>query len=213
MSDAPNIISMTQARRVGLASYFTGKPCKRGHVTMRYISDRSCVICRALTARAWQRQNRESENERMRRQRAANPAASRAATAKWRADNPEIFRKSYSAFRKNNLLKCRAAVARWANLNRQQIRAIAHARRCRQLAAPGRFTAQDIVRIKRQQHSRCAYCRYQLIGTNFHIDHIQPLACGGTNWPRNLQLLCQHCNASKWCLDPIVFARRQGFLL
>jgi hypothetical protein len=30
-----------------LKTYRTGKPCKHGHVAERYVSDRSCVICRA----------------------------------------------------------------------------------------------------------------------------------------------------------------------
>ena len=30
-----------------------------------------------------------------------------------------------------------------------------------------------------------------------HIDHIHPIAAGGTNAPDNLQLLCARCNSRK----------------
>jgi len=33
---------------------------------------------------------------------------------------------------------------------------------------------------------------------NFHIDHIRPVSKGGTNDYCNLQILCEHCNHSKY---------------
>lgn len=35
-----------------------------------------------------------------------------------------------------------------------------------------------------------------------HLDHIIPLARGGTNWPWNLQFLCAHDNVVKWAKLP-----------
>lgn len=39
------LISRVEAARIGLNRYFTGKPCCRGHVCERYVSDNKCVIC------------------------------------------------------------------------------------------------------------------------------------------------------------------------
>jgi len=40
------IITRKEAREKGLKRYFTGKPCKRGHVAERYVShNRPCVVC------------------------------------------------------------------------------------------------------------------------------------------------------------------------
>ena len=45
------------------------------------------------------------------------------------------------------------------------------------------------------------------------IDHIVPLAKGGSDGPENIQLLCAHCNRRKSAKDPIVFMQENGFLL
>lgn len=47
-----------------------------------------------------------------------------------------------------------------------------------------------------EQDGKCAYCKCELNG-KFHIDHIQPLARGGTNYPDNLACSCAECNLSK----------------
>lgn len=62
-----------------------------------------------------------------------------------------------------------------------------------------------IRRIRKLQGNRCAEptCRESFADMQAHIDHIVPLAKGGSNWPRNLQLLCGSCNDSKGARDPI----------
>ena len=39
------IITRSEAIQQGLKHYFTGKPCKRGHVTTRKVSDKACRDC------------------------------------------------------------------------------------------------------------------------------------------------------------------------
>jgi len=43
----------------------------------------------------------------------------------------------------------------------------------------------------------CVSCNKKLTLKSIHIDHIIPLACGGTNEPENLQILCKKCHFSK----------------
>ena len=40
------------------ARYFTGKPCKRGHIAERYTSTRTCVMCAAERCLEWQSANK-----------------------------------------------------------------------------------------------------------------------------------------------------------
>jgi 5-methylcytosine-specific restriction endonuclease McrA len=83
------------------------------------------------------------------------------------------------------------------------------------MAASGKHTAEDIAAILKAQNYKCAYCRVKLRlkSRQTHIDHIMPLSRGGSNDKKNLQALCQHCNASKNARDPIDYAQAIGLLV
>jgi hypothetical protein len=49
------IISIEQAKVGGLVYYFTGKPCKYGHIDKRTISRRMCMECIRIRSREWNR--------------------------------------------------------------------------------------------------------------------------------------------------------------
>lgn len=40
-----NVISRNDARSAGLPHYFTGKPCKRGHIDVRRVANHGCLSC------------------------------------------------------------------------------------------------------------------------------------------------------------------------
>lgn len=86
-----------------------------------------------------------------------------------------------------------------------------HRRRLR-AKVEGKHTAAEVAEIILLQKGKCAYCR-KLVGDKPHIDHIVPIAKGGTNDRRNLQLTCARCNQTKNRTDPIVFAQRLGLLI
>ena len=50
-----------------------------------------------------------------------------------------------------------------------------------------------------RQGGRCAVCGGVVLrqGRQAHVDHIVPLAAGGSGRFRNLQLLCRTCNQRK----------------
>lgn len=56
------------------ARYFTGKPCKRGHVAERYTCSCKCVECRKEDKRKW---------------RSRNPTKDIAKCRKWQISNPD----------------------------------------------------------------------------------------------------------------------------
>ena len=39
------IVTLAEARAAGLKRYFTGKPCSRGHVVERQVSNQGCLQC------------------------------------------------------------------------------------------------------------------------------------------------------------------------
>jgi 5-methylcytosine-specific restriction protein A len=50
--------------------------------------------------------------------------------------------------------------------------------------------------LRKQRHT-CQLCGVNSIVSTIEIDHIIPIALGGTNRFENLQLLCRRCNRSK----------------
>src|SRR6478609_3650809 len=89
LSSGPPQISRVEARTRGLSFYFTGVPCKRGHVAQRWVTGRHCTACKKSP------EGREVNLQQMRRwyagltdeeRRAYNNRKSR----NWRANHPRI---------------------------------------------------------------------------------------------------------------------------
>jgi hypothetical protein len=60
------------------------------------------------------------------------------------------------------------------------------------------ITAKQRNRIFERCEGKCAYCTGQLLYNDpWHIDHIVPLAKGGSNEESNLTLACARCNVKK----------------
>jgi hypothetical protein len=77
---SPDITSLTSARAAGRTFYFTGKPCKRGHVAERYSHNGSCVVCTRLRGAQWKKtaKGRKSRNEWQNKRRAEQAAKNQA---------------------------------------------------------------------------------------------------------------------------------------
>lgn len=58
------IISREEAIRKGLTAYFTGKPCKHGHISERLVADWKCKECKYNIVKRWRRENPNYEKDR-----------------------------------------------------------------------------------------------------------------------------------------------------
>lgn len=65
--------------------YFTGKPCKHGHIAPRYKRNGSCSACQ----RMYSEQNREGAAQRSRHSYAKNAKKVRERVAEWARNNPD----------------------------------------------------------------------------------------------------------------------------
>lgn len=131
--------------------------------------------------------------------------------AKRYAENKEEILKSQARRRSENKASISESNAQYRAKNGMKFRAYMAARRARKRNAGGSYTDKDVERMKYLQKSKCANCKC-LLG-EFHVDHINPLALGGTNDPANLQLLCPSCNRRKHAKPPEQFAREEGRLI
>jgi 5-methylcytosine-specific restriction endonuclease McrA len=224
LAEQAAIVTRKQAKASGLKYYFTGKPCKHGHIAKRNTIDGGCYDCCLKQSRAWKARNQErvikyatdwakanpeKVKERDRRRYAKNPKAWQAKVARWVLANKEQFLAARRAWCSRNKPKLRAVQRKIYWKNPAKYAAKSHIRR-----ANGRFTSLDIMRIRRLQKDRCAmpFCRKNLCGKG-QIDHIKAVASGGSNEPKNLQLLCTACNARKSAKDQIDFLQGFGLLL
>jgi len=186
-----------EAVALGAKRYFTGKPCKHGHVVPRTVRAH-CTECLkgwrpaddAERNRKWREANPDRVKENNRRNYEKNAEAYRAYARQWKRDNPTAYRE-------------------WCRANPDILAAVRYRRKVRVAEHPP-ISAQDIADIRAMQGNRCAECRRKVKLT---IDHIIPVSKGGTGDRRNIQLLCGSCNSSKKDADPLVFSRRKGRLL
>ncbi|QJB21871.1 endonuclease VII [Xanthomonas phage FoX2] len=190
-----DVISRAEAKAQGLKRYFTGKPCKRGHVVERLVSG-DCVECiRARTA-AWYAANPERARANTAAWRAANTERHRAYAAAWRADNPERERASNAAWRAANPERKRAAVEAWTKANPDKATARWAARRARKAAAmPADWS--DFDQFVMEEAGAARRRREAMTGYAWHIDHMVPLNQGGLHAWNNIQVIPASMNLAK----------------
>lgn len=191
------IILRKDALAIGRVRYFSGKPCKYGHISEHWSRDGRCVEC----LKVFQTEQKDEYLARHKRWRDKNESKVKAWNNRWRAENPE----------KVTVLAARRRVSHRAIINKQKIASEAR-RRANKLASGGSYTVLQIDNLFRMQRGKCANC-FCSIKSGWHNDHIVPLSKGGGNDIRNIQLLCQPCNNKKYNKDPIVWAQKNGRLL
>ncbi len=146
----------------------------------------------------------------------ANKEAKLRKSKDWYAENSDRKTETQSAWRQENKEKDRASHRQWRLDNVDATVAMMANRRARKAEAGGTYNANDVQNLLRLQKGKCAACCVKLILAGkgrFHVDHIMPIALGGSNWPHNLQLLCPTCNFKKHAKDPFDWAKQNGRLL
>lgn len=92
-------ITARQAFDAGLTRYFTGDPCKFGHVAERMVSNGSCVEC----LRARRAKTRKSNYAATKAWRAANPGARAEEARRYREKHPDVVAAIQKRHREKNI--------------------------------------------------------------------------------------------------------------
>lgn len=97
-----NKITRKEATAAGMKRYYTGKPCKHGHVSERQTSNGTCVECASSKKSEYYKTNQSKRQEHNSRYYKKNEEAIRQVNAEWRNDNPERMAKIRSDYYQKN---------------------------------------------------------------------------------------------------------------
>lgn len=143
---------------------------------------------------------------------AANRVRLNAKNAAWKAANHDKVRASKAAYQVANRKKVNAQINAWREANPEAMRVIYQNYRARKRANGGTLSKGLSAKLFKLQRGKCPCCKRPL-GGDFHLDHIIPIAKGGSNNDDNIQLLRATCNHQKHAKHPIDFMQSKGFLL
>lgn len=168
------------AKEAGLMTYFTGKPCKYGHIEKRRVSNGACVVCEAAKHKKWVEQNPEKMSEASKKSYAKHADKKRLYAKNYRAANPEKIKEINKKSMQNRKPQRAAA---------QMLR---HAKKLQ--ATPKWLCSEEIEWIKEY------YVAARQSGVTLSVDHIVPLqsekVCG-LHVPWNLCLRTKSDNSRK----------------
>jgi 5-methylcytosine-specific restriction endonuclease McrA len=166
------LISLKNSIEKGDKFYFTGKPCKAGHIELRYVSSRQCSVCIKLAT-----DKRYATNpDYMKDWHKANRERCLAYLQKWRKRNPDYNKKCVEANPEKYLALKRRHSAKRRRTVEQQILAMS-----------------DLELLELS----ILYDEAALLGPDWHVDHIIPLSKGGEHRPYNMQLVRSDYNQRK----------------
>ena len=193
-------LSRRQAKACGATYYFTGKPCKHGHIALRQTSKGVCEECHRLhrTSAHAHARTRAWYAERMK-------------DPEFRAAKCRESRKHYHEVMKHDpekMARRYAQIAEYAKNNRETVNRAGRAHRKRN---PGYDRPYVVARRANIKHSELTEAQqlqvkaiYELrkkltevTGIEHHVDHHQPLSKGGTHEPSNLWVIPWNENLSK----------------
>lgn len=174
------------AKASGLKWYFTGKPCSRGHVSERLVSNCCCKLCalgrfkkfyqdnkeRMLNrTRDWRSSKGAALNEKRRENRAINCLSFREKSRALYAKDPERAKQQASSFRKRNPEKVREMQRSWKSRNRAKATALQTLRDAAKSKATPAWASKEAIEKIYAEAARIT----RETGIEHQVDHIIPI--------------------------------------
>lgn len=210
------IVKRKDTRSSGDTLYFSGNPCKNGHLDQRWTCSARCKECQKISTKRHIFENKEKYSalatERSKLAWAENKEELSAKHREWRIRNLEKRRIDHANWIENNKERAREIRLNWFHNGNGDYSKYNSERRAKKRNADGHYNSSDVKAMLERQKWKCADCKKSL-KDGYHVDHIMPLALGGSNWPSNLQCLCPTCNVRKGPKHPVDWARINGRLV
>jgi len=97
-----NVISRKQAKEQGLTRYFTGDPCKHGHIAERMVSNHTCVICVEVNKRRYRAKHPERGKNYSKQYNSDHKEQIIAYGKRYRAQNAEVLKQRWKTWYEAN---------------------------------------------------------------------------------------------------------------
>lgn len=186
-----DVIRAKDAKAAGLTRYFTGKPCAKGHVAERMISNRRCIVCLKELSATYVEYRREQVRKWAKR----HPERKKASDARYQQMNFERLSKYWREYTKANAERVRERMRRYRAENPEKM-----AERHMKRSASMRSAVVALTQAERDRVAEMYRLRNRLTGTTgvpHHVDHIVPISKGGKHHPDNLRVVPAAANCRK----------------
>lgn len=187
------------------------KPCIKCGAVDRNKSGK-CKPCIAWRGRKYRISNQEIILERKRKYYEANRKAVLERQKKYQQANCEKVAEYQRLYREANHDKAVNYQREYHKANPEKSKIGRRNRRAKIKGNGGKLSPNILQTLMALQKGKCACCSKPL-KDGHHLDHIMPLALGGTNTDDNVQLLTPACNLRKGAKHPDDWARSNGRLL
>jgi hypothetical protein len=168
----------------GDTQYFSGLPCKHGHIAARRAKTGECLDCRYIALTKWRKENPHQVKKHNDTQYVSHSESLKARSRKFYIQNVEVLREKSKVYQKKNLHKFAANNAKRDAAKLQR--------------TPAWLTEDD--KWVMAQAYELAVLREKIVGGKWHVDHIIPLQgkiVSGLHMPTNLQVIPAKLNRSK----------------
>lgn len=213
-----DIISRQDAKLQGLTRYFTGKPCKHGHVAERDVNNSGCAECDRLrwvgkrrkyiakhpekVKASKKRYYEKHKDSILEKQRAYKERTTDARKAYFKSYNDKRRDKKLAdaaLYRAKNAERINAFLREYTKQNRDKYNAYSKLRKAAQAhRTPSWLTTDDLWLM--EEIYTLATLRTSVTGLLWHVDHVVPLRgrlVSGLHVPTNLQVITQAENLRK----------------
>lgn len=186
-----------EAKLLNRVKYFTGIPCKHGHISERLTSNGVCLTCVSVTRKEKDAKYREKNLEKIRvydrnrPARAKNPKLVKAAKKRFYAKHKETILSTHKEYRAINADRISLYFKEYKATNKAKVNAVNAKRRAAKLQrTPAWLTKIDYERISSEY--KLAELLTKLTCETWHVDHRIPLQgknVSGLHVPSNLRVI------------------------
>lgn len=180
--------------------------------SVEFYKSGGCIPCAKKRTATWVKNNKEKAAAYQKEYAEKKRDALKQYAAEYYLENAERKKEAARKWLSENREKANATKSKYRKANPNSHRAEKHNRMARIANNGGRLSVGLGAKLFRLQRGKCACCGLPL-GDDYHLDHIMPLALGGSNTDDNIQLLRSKCNLQKNAKHPVEFMQQRGFLL